>query len=941
MCMNKPELCVWEVTQGCNLRCKHCGSTCENPLADELNTEEMLDVCRQLSELGVGSVTLTGGEPTTRKDICKVIKELHQREIIVNIITNGWSVNASLLDEIKESGIGTFAVSVDGLESTHDTIRKKGAFEKAINLLKSSVHKGVYTAAITTLNSINIEELEGLYEVFSDIGINAWQIQFAIPMGTMSKNKDKMILPTQVSEALNFIADKNSLGKMYINPGDCLGYYTDVKDGGNGVWNGCTAGKRSFGIMCNGDVIGCTSLRDDFFIEDNIRKTSLKEIWDNPQSFAWNRTLEKNMLEGNCKKCAYGELCKGGCTCVRFFTKGSIYSENEFCSYYQAIEECSQAIDEEDDIEELQELLEQLISEKYFQQAQVVLEKILTISQSVENYMLAGYVNYMLHNFELSLEYNENGLKLEKENYQCKKGKVLCLCKIDPDKGIPLMEELICENEVDIELYYDFICILLENQLGEEADYYLSMALGKDPAFLDKYRQLAQVMSVEERAFKESRYNVTVECQGKQFLYNCLTNQLMESGEKIDFILGTAREFQKVYEMKSNKDSIELLEEGGFLLSLDSDELSFIEVKSNMDKYSSNKFRLTIAPTIECNFNCIYCYENKVGGIITKEVAENIRKEIEKRAKERKDISITWYGGEPLLCMDFIEEFSEELISICEENQVQYSASMVTNGYLISEEMIQRIKKSQIRSLQITLDGPEDIHDKRRKLKNSNEGTFDKILKAIQLLHDAKINVKIRINVDSANNSYIEELLDILKKDNLQDFIVELGYVKSCTEFCQNIKNECLSVEEYAKISITFWKMLLDKEFYRSLENAFPFAQFNYCGAVSLCNYVVDPNGELFKCWHEIGLSEYSVGNISDINHCTTKNSNNYLRYLKWSPLKFDKCRECKVLPICVGGCPNVNLLNNAEPECERIKFVLEDLLEIYCEYRMKIDDMD
>ncbi len=938
--MNKPKLCVWEVTQGCNLRCKHCGSSCENALEDELNTEEMLDVCRQLSELGVESVTLTGGEPTTRKDICQVVQELHHRGIIVNIITNGWSVETSLVDEIKKSGIGTFAVSVDGLESTHDKIRRKGSYEKAIHLLTCLVQKGIYAAAITTLNSVNLGELEELYHVFSNIGICAWQIQFAIPMGSMRKNKDKILLPSQVSRVLDFISDKNSKGDIYICSGDCLGYYTNGKDRKNEVWQGCSAGIRSFGLLCNGDVIGCTSLRNESFIEDNIRKRSLVSIWNDPESFEWNRTLKKSMLAGNCKKCGYGELCKGGCTCVRFFTKGTIYSENEYCSYYQAIEECKKAIDGEDDLDELLELLDQLVGERYFQQAQVLLEKILGISQTVENYMIAGYVNYMLHNYELSLEYNEKGLTLDGENYECKKGRLLCLCKIEPDKGIPLMKKLISEYKVDIELYYDFICILLEQDLSSEADYYLSIALKNDNSFLDKYRQLATQMNVEERQLKESRYNVASVCQERQFFFNCLTNELIETDEEINFIIEFVRKYQKVYVLQSYKDSIELLIDGGFFIYPDFDELSFIEAKSNMDKYSSNKFSLTIAPTMNCNFNCSYCYENKVQGLISTKVSEDIRKEIEKRAQEKKDISITWYGGEPLLCMDFITEFSKKIISICEEYQVTYSSTMVTNGYLVSEEMIKRIKDSQIHSLQITLDGPAPIHDKRRVLKNSNQGTFSQILNAILLLHAAKIDVRIRINVDTVNASYIEELMDILKEHRLEDLIVELGYVKSCTEFCQSIKEDCLSIEEYAKLSIKFWGMLLDRKFYRSLENAFPVAIFNYCGAVSLYNYVVDPKGEMFKCWHEMGLSQYSVGNISNRNQCTRQNSNNYLRYLNWSPLKFDKCSECKVLPICMGGCPNLNVQKqkNEEPECERIKYVLEDLLKIYCKYRLVMD---
>jgi len=114
--MNNPITAVWEITMGCNMRCKHCGSSCENALEGELTTEEALKLCDELGELGFKWITLSGGEPTTRKDWHLIAKRLNENGIIPNMITNGWLMNEEIADKAVEAGINTVAISVDGLE---------------------------------------------------------------------------------------------------------------------------------------------------------------------------------------------------------------------------------------------------------------------------------------------------------------------------------------------------------------------------------------------------------------------------------------------------------------------------------------------------------------------------------------------------------------------------------------------------------------------------------------------------------------------------------------------------------------------------------------------------------------------------------------------------------------------------------------------------------
>lgn len=95
----------------------------------------------------------------------------------------------------------------------------------------------------------------------------------------------------------------------------------------------CNAGIRSFGILSNGDITGCTSIRGVEFVEGNIRQRSLRDIWEDPSSFSWRRRMGVEQLGENCSKCMYGKSCLGGCPNTRHTVNGSIYSDNPYCAY--------------------------------------------------------------------------------------------------------------------------------------------------------------------------------------------------------------------------------------------------------------------------------------------------------------------------------------------------------------------------------------------------------------------------------------------------------------------------------------------------------------------------------------------------------------------------------------------------------------------------------
>lgn len=376
--------------------------------------------------------------------------------------------------------------------------------------------------------------------------------------------------------------------------------------------------------------------------------------------------------------------------------------------------------------------------------------------------------------------------------------------------------------------------------------------------------------------------------------------------------------------------------EGGFLIEDFVDEMEVLKYRSWMGKFTNNSFGLTIAPTLSCNFTCPYCYETPNDKVISDEIIDSILRAVEDNARQNRSIDITWYGGEPLLAKNVIFEMSDKIMKICEKYDVSYGAYMVTNGYLLDEETIVKMKSVNIDGVQITIDGPPEIHNKRRTAKNGDD-TFDRILENVVLAKANKIDVTIRVNVDQTNEEYIGELLDILKSKNLLDVSISLGHVTAYTQACQSVSDICLNTEEYSRKDIEFKKMLQSKGFIvdGSEYPFYPHVKANYCVVDSINGYVIDSEGFMYKCWNEIGNVERSVGHIKnygkkeeELDRSLISKNILEIDYALWSPFNFEKCNTCDVLPICMGGCP-YNGIIKGEPDCEKWKYNLQEMVKL------------
>lgn len=420
-----------------------------------------------------------------------------------------------------------------------------------------------------------------------------------------------------------------------------------------------------------------------------------------------------------------------------------------------------------------------------------------------------------------------------------------------------------------------------------------------------------------EMKLKESQYNFIYDDLGKDqiVMYNSFTGALAVTKEQqykqfIDY-LETGKEIE-------DKEFLENALKCGYLVPKDIDERFLIKTRMMAGRYSSRTLSLTIAPTMACNFRCIYCFEQGYYGnkLMDENTQENLMKFIKKHINGVKYLHVTWFGGEPLLGMSIIETLSQKMISLCEEINVKYYANIVTNGYLLTPKVAEKLREYKVTLAQITIDGPKEIHDSRRPLING-EGTYDIIMKNLMEIGDA-LPISLRINVDYDNISAADKVMEFLKRNKMLDTI--RPYLGLVIPYNDNYQEEkCFSDEIYSKYNLKF---LMDHNI--PLQRTYPRPRKNYCGA-DFCNgWVIDDAGNMYKCWNDIGIPEKVVGNIN-LGDSYLQRTDLLEKYSSFDPITYEDCKDCKMLPVCLGGCPHNRM--EGRRICEQRRFYMQEYL--------------
>lgn len=332
-------------------------------------------------------------------------------------------------------------------------------------------------------------------------------------------------------------------------------------------------------------------------------------------------------------------------------------------------------------------------------------------------------------------------------------------------------------------------------------------------------------------------------------------------------------------------------------------------------------FHAKVVMNLDCNLACIYCFEGKRKGkfYMTKETADLFLKFMGERLLESpslakggeggfcEEIKITFYGGEPLLSIELIIYISERLKSLAEDKKIKYSASLITNGTLLTRNVVERLKPLGLKIASVTLDGPGDVHDRYRPF-TSGKGSFDTIFRNVKDICDL-ISVQIGGNYTKENYREFPRLLDYLLAGGLTpERISDLQFdpvTKESDEFALPDFNEgCLTLDEPWIIdAYLYLREESLKRGYRS-RKVTPIT----CMMERKDSFIINYNGDLYKCAGLIGREQFRVGDLSNgiIDYRLSHNLDNW---------KNDECLNCSYLPLCFGGCRYMKLVRDGSME--------------------------
>jgi radical SAM protein with 4Fe4S-binding SPASM domain len=321
----RPAYAVWEFTLACDHACLACGPRAAKARPDELDTEEALRLVAEMAALGVGEVTLIGGEAYLRNDFILVIRAIREAGMRATMTTGGLHLNRKRVAAMVEAGIEMVSVSIDGLEAAHDRLRGvEGSFQQAFLALQYVREAGARIGVNTQINRLSRGGLVELGERVADAGASVWQVFLTIPHGNAADNHEIVLQPyelLEVYEELERVMDLCERRRLRFWPGNSLGYFGPLEYRlrqftEEGHYPGCQAGRAAVGIESNGMVKSCPSLGGPANTGGSWREHGLEALWTRAPEIRYIERRTIDDLWGYCRECYYADTCMGGCTAM-------------------------------------------------------------------------------------------------------------------------------------------------------------------------------------------------------------------------------------------------------------------------------------------------------------------------------------------------------------------------------------------------------------------------------------------------------------------------------------------------------------------------------------------------------------------------------------------------------------------------------------------------
>lgn len=382
---------------------------------------------------------------------------------------------------------------------------------------------------------------------------------------------------------------------------------------------------------------------------------------------------------------------------------------------------------------------------------------------------------------------------------------------------------------------------------------------------------------------------------------------------------------------------LQSLHEGGFSVETDDEEraLAAEAYATYMEELDKTETQLVVVPTFACNLSCVYCYQEPFaplsGGIISVEHIAALFAYIDRfHLDEEPRPYLTLFGGEPLVDAGANHDRIERILAAAEERRL--GVAVVTNGFAI-EAYLAQLSRSLIREVQVTLDGPPIMHDRRRPLAKGG-GTFEQIARGIDALVAANIPVNLRIVVDRENLLTLPALATLAEQHGWLDrpesaFKTQIGRNYELFGCASRQGREKLfdrlelwtsyvALAEENPVLRRFHQPRLHGMRHLAQTGEFPVANFDGCPATKK-EWAFGPDGGVYGCTATVGHAKHRLGTFApDI----ARDNEAIERWRNRNVFSIPECQTCSVAPVCGGGCGAVAYQRTgtvASPDCRPV----------------------
>jgi Fe-coproporphyrin III synthase len=347
--IDKKPVVVWNITSACNLRCAHCYASA-GKAEQELTTKQGLELIATLADYGAPVILFSGGEPTMRNDLPKLIDAAVKSGMRAVISTNGTLISQDMAMRFADLGLSYIGVSLDGLEEVNDTFRGvKGAFKEAMQGIYNAMHQNIKVGLRFTMNRRNVDQIPGIFDLMKGEGIPRICFYHLVYTGRAKELMAEDLTHEQTRQTLDLIIDRT---KEMIDSGRNVEVLT-VDNHADGPYvylrmmkEGSPRAEEVLDLLKmnagNSSGLGIGSINwdgsvypDQFWrtkVLGNVLNNPFPEIWDNTANeFLMQMKHKKDFVEGRCRECRWLDVCAGNFRARAEAATGGTWGEDPAC----------------------------------------------------------------------------------------------------------------------------------------------------------------------------------------------------------------------------------------------------------------------------------------------------------------------------------------------------------------------------------------------------------------------------------------------------------------------------------------------------------------------------------------------------------------------------------------------------------------------------------